>query len=75
MGQRTLAVFALHYPFIFILFRKIPWFRGWIEGGHTALYAVLVSFMIVVVASLPVFDTALRGIMRIPYLFTGRSKK
>ena len=66
LGQKTLSVFAFHYPVIRIVYGKLPQVKSWIGSNPIALHCLLFSFCVVLFTAVPLFDWPLRKLMNVP---------
>ena len=66
LGERTMAVFALHFSLMTLLISGIPGCKDWIAGSLTFLKCILLSTVILAVTSLPVFERMIRGLLLLP---------
>lgn len=68
IGQRTLAIFSLHYVVMFPLYNQLKLDKLFekLTPGHTGLWIVPMAILIVLFLSLPIFDRLTRLVIDVP---------
>ena len=66
LGERTMAVYVLHFALMRLLIYGIPGCKDWIKGSFTFPKCIALSILILAATSLPVFERMLRTLMGVP---------
>ena len=71
LGERTMAVYVLHFALMRLLIYGIPGCKDWIRGSFTFPKCIVLSILLLAATSLPVFERMLRAFMDVPEKIVG----